>query len=147
MKKTICFTLVALLLVGCFHLAMDKRFDLRFDNNSDNDISVSLTLDSNGLSILGQEITIKAHGWRFVYGGEEEDYLDRLYKEYSRDTLYWFVRKTNDNEVLQRYDMSLSDAKNVSNRNCFSFPPTEEMRNMKMWPSYGTYDEHGNRLK
>ena len=32
--------------------------------------------------------------------------------------------------------------------NCqISFPPTEEMRNIKMWPPYGTYDEHGNRLK
>ena len=49
------------------------------------------------------------------------------------------------NLVTQRYDLSLSDLQNLNWS--LTFPPTEEMRNIKMWPPYGTYDEHGNRLK
>ena len=26
------------------------------------------------------------------------------------------------------------------------FPPSSEMRNIKMWPPYGTYDANGNRV-
>ncbi len=49
------------------------------------------------------------------------------------------------NMVMQRYDLSLTDLQNLNWT--LTFPPTEEMRNIKMWPPYGTYDEHGNRLK
>ena len=49
------------------------------------------------------------------------------------------------NMVMQRYDLSLTDLQNLNWT--LTFPPTEEMRNIKMWPPYGTYDENGNRLK
>ena len=134
------------MLAGCSHLAMDKSFDLRFYNNSDVEVSVSSTLSRDNSFILIQEIVIKAHDWSFVYGDEYNDYLDRLYAKYNTDTIFWYVRKAEDNEILQRYDMSLADAKHVYDKDCFAFPPTEAMRNIKMWPPYGTYDEHGNRV-
>ena len=45
------------------------------------------------------------------------------------------------NNVTQRYDLSLSNLRNLNWR--IAFPPTEEMRNIKMWPPYGTYDSMG----
>ncbi len=30
--------------------------------------------------------------------------------------------------------------------NIIAFPPTEDMRDFKMWPPYGTYDVYGNRV-
>lgn len=47
--------------------------------------------------------------------------------------------------VDQRYDLSLNDLKQL-NWQLF-FPPSAEMRNIKMWPPYGTYDANGNRVK
>jgi len=47
--------------------------------------------------------------------------------------------------VTQRYDLSLDDLRRLDWK--LSFPPTEEMRNIKMWPPYGTYDGNGHRIK
>lgn len=47
-------------------------------------------------------------------------------------------------KVLQRYDVTLSDLYAIDYP---TFPPSEEMRNIKMWPPYGTYDENGHRVK
>jgi hypothetical protein len=47
--------------------------------------------------------------------------------------------------VTQRYDLSLDDLRRLDWK--LSFPPTEEMRNIKMWPPYGTYDENGHRIE
>ena len=146
MKKIICITIAALLFNGCFHLAMDKCVDLRFYNNSDVDISVSSTLTGDYSSFLVKDMVIKAHESRLVHGNECDDCLDMSYERYNTDTIFWYVRKAEDNEILQRYDMSLADAKHVYDKDCFAFPPTEAMRNIKMWPPYGTYDEHGNRV-
>ncbi len=121
------------MLAGCSHLAMDKSFDLRFYNNSDVEVSVSSTLSRDNSFILIQEIVIKAHDWSFVYGDEYNDYLDRLYAKYNTDTIF--------------YDMSLADAKHVYDKDCFAFPPTEAMRNIKMWPPYGTYDSLGHLVQ
>jgi len=36
----------------------------------------------------------------------------------------------------------------IRESNCMIyFPPTEAMRDFKMWPPYGTYDAHGNRVE
>lgn len=48
------------------------------------------------------------------------------------------------NIVAQRYDLSLSNLQNLDWK--ITFPPTEEMQNIKMWPPYGTYDSLGYRI-
>lgn len=45
-------------------------------------------------------------------------------------------------KVLQRYDLSLEDLQYLNFKLCF--PPSKAMRNIHMWPPYGTYDENGN---
>lgn len=47
--------------------------------------------------------------------------------------------------VSQRYDISLSDLQQLNWQ--LRFPPTEEMRNIKMWPPYGTYDSLGHLVQ
>lgn len=64
-----------------------------------------------------------------------EDTLNRYGLEYARKNYL----------VQQRYDLSLDDVKRL-NWQLF-FPPTEAMRDIKMWPPYGTYDAHGNRVE
>ena len=46
-------------------------------------------------------------------------------------------------KVEQRYDLSLEELQNLDFK--LSFPPTEAMKHIHMWPPYGTYDEHGRR--
>ena len=50
--------------------------------------------------------------------------------------------------IIQRYDISLNEYislyTNLPAREFPSFPPTPEMRNIKMWPPYGTYDSLGH---
>ena len=111
MKKIICVLITALLLDGCFHLAMDKCVDLRFYNNSDVDISVSANLTTDSSSVIVNGGVVKAHEIKLVHGNECDDKLDRSYERYNTDTIHWYVRKADNNETLQRYDMSLADAK------------------------------------
>ena len=74
------------------------------------------------------------------------------------DTIYFFVFSTETIEkygwdsvrvsynILQRYDISLKDY-NALSRPFPSFPPCDAMRDIKMWPPYGTYDENGHRVE
>ena len=65
---------------------------------------------------------------------------------FNADTLstYGWNYVKNHNIVTQRYYLSLSDLYNL--KWCLSFPPTEEMRDIKMWPPYGTYGHNGYRI-
>lgn len=52
------------------------------------------------------------------------------------------------NMVLQRYDIGLNDVNDLcvsKDVSILSFPPTEAMKHIHMWPPYGTYDEHGQK--
>jgi hypothetical protein len=40
-------------------------------------------------------------------------------------------------KILKRYDLAISDINNVLNRNIY-YPPTKSMKNIKMWPPYGS---------
>ena len=48
-------------------------------------------------------------------------------------------------KVEQRYDLRLDELKAINFK--LSFPPTEDMKHIHMWPPYGTYDEHGQKKK
>ncbi len=79
-----------------------------------------------------------------------------LYGTFHTDTISFFVFSTDTLEkygwdsvqkaynILQRYDIGVDDYK-LLEPNYPTFPPTEKMRNIKMWPPYGTYDALGHR--
>ena len=87
------------------------------------------------------------------YDVDIKEIIDDESKFISMDTLIVFVFNSDTlssrgwdyvkdhNNVTQRYDLSLSNLRNLNWR--IAFPPTEEMRNIKMWPPYGTYDSMG----
>ena len=86
--------------------------------------------------------------------------VEKLYSNSNTGYLSWFVYKETKKIVdgeevaqrvcIQRYDLAYDDAvrhMNVSNiygPHTFQFPPAEHMKDLKMWPPYGTYDKHGN---
>jgi len=82
--------------------------------------------------------------------------IDSTFEDYHVDTMSIFVISKdtldlygwddvrNSYNILQRYDMSINDFNQLVD---LYFPPTEAMRGFKMWPPYGTYDAHGNRVE
>ena len=74
--------------------------------------------------------------------------LKDTYKEMKTDTLCFFIFDTdtinkydwemvqNEYKILQRYDLSLQDFKRL--KYTLSYPPSEAMKNIKMYPPYGT---------
>lgn len=66
---------------------------------------------------------------------------------YSWDTVLKY------NMVLQRYDLSMQDYKELNKARVLGevvtlfFPPSEDMKHIHMWPPYGTYDENGQGRK
>jgi hypothetical protein len=78
--------------------------------------------------------------------------LERIYKRNNVDTLCFFIFATDtlnmydwdtirdEYKILQRYDLSLQDFKRL--KNTITYPPTEEMKDMKMHPPY-----EGDQLK
>ena len=47
--------------------------------------------------------------------------------------------------LLQRYDVVFDEITGYGKQP--TFPPTEAMRDIKMWPPYGTYDANGHKLE
>ena len=72
-----------------------------------------------------------------------------VFEQYGVDTLSFYVMDSDKQQLIQRYDVSVSDLDDLVGKyraSWLSFPPTEEMRNIKMWPPYGTYDATGHRV-
>lgn len=134
-----------------------------FQNNAEYEISVYSILippyslhtiiypDTNLPFAIPRVVDVKAGDYQTIYDSRTN--LEDFYKEYSTDTISLFVFSTelmhtagwdsirNFYAVLQRYDISLNDFRSMFYHP--TFPPTEEMRNIKMWPPYGTYDSTG----
>jgi hypothetical protein len=65
---------------------------------------------------------------------------------FNQDTLnrYSWEEIQRDYKILQRYDLSLEDIRKLKNQYGvpeIPYPPTEIMKNMKMYPPYGTYNK------
>jgi hypothetical protein len=72
--------------------------------------------------------------------------LEKIYKENQVDTLCFFIFATDtlkkydwdiirkEYKILQRYDLSLQDF--IRLRRTITYPPTEAMKDMKMYPPY-----------
>lgn len=82
---------------------------------------------------------------------------EKIFDYYNTDTISIFVFSTDSLNglaweyvasnyvVLQRYDVALNDLDSIWDQ--LSFPPSKAMRNIKMWPPYGTYDANGHVIK
>ena len=110
-----------------------------------------------------KEQNVMTPGWNLKVGShyisDEPLYNLSTYESVLRDsdTLMVFVYNADSFElygweyarenylVQQRYHLSLDDLYKL--HFLLSFPPTEEMRNIKMWPPYGTYDSVGHIIK
>ena len=120
------------------------------------DRDVSLTADENAVSPQG----INNEALR-AYDCFEEVFDRRVYRRtadtigidtliifvYHADTLLlkgWEYVKRNQS-ILQRYDLGLDDLRNLGWY--LTFPPSDKMKSIKMWPPYGTYDSSGQRIR
>ena len=82
---------------------------------------------------------------------------DEIYELYGTDTISFFIISTDllntinwdsiriHYNIIQRYDIGLEDI--YSLLTTMTFPPTPEMRDIKMWPPYGTYDSLGHSIE
>lgn len=87
-------------------------------------------------------------------------YLKKIYNDSKTGYLSWFVYKdtkktvngkeVTQRECIQRYDLTYDEVvyymeiSDIYGPYTFQFPPSEFMKDIKMWPPYGTYDKHGN---
>ena len=148
--------------MSCIRDTDDSHYNILFHNEADYDVFIEDGEGDYYDTSLSWMLNVMTPGWHL----KVESHCDNIDAFFSwdtyesilkHDTLMVFVFNADTLStygwdyakehymVAQRYDLSLSDLQNLNWR--LTFPPTEEMRNMKMWPSYGTYDEHGNRLK
>ena len=148
------------------------RYPMGFENNADYRISFysivippmdfenSIVYPDTSLPLInpqqiGKMLEIKPNG--FTIYSETHAPVDVRYSDFNTDTISFFVFSTDTIEkygwdsvrvsynILQRYDISLYEFNALSNP-FPSFPPCDAMRNIKMWPPYGTYDENGHRV-
>ena len=95
-----------------------------------------------------------------IWGKNRYDYIiETQYKLLGVDTVSFYIffyeelgnpiqdSLINGINYRQRYDLSKDDAYKFLKYGYLSFPPSPEMKDIKMWPPYGTYDEKGNRIK
>ena len=145
-KSKIALTVLTLLFCGCG--AIDFWSVLCLWNYSDNTIEMYAETYNDNVSIGEVHAIIHPHTNGDVLWDYYDGFLDKLYQKYNADTLCWIVVDSATGLELQRYMMSLYDAKRLKNTpRDFSFPPTEKMLPIKMWPPYGTYDANGHRVE
>lgn len=166
MKKIVLFLCGCLLLTAmtCTKDGADAHHHIKFYNTSNYDIYIERSFDhpDTSLSSIG-DITIPGWGNKVEAHSENNEALTDYMDDYEQmficefDTLIVFVFTADSLDlygldyvkrnylVSQRYDISLSDLQQLNWQ--LRFPPTEEMRNIKMWPPYGTYDSLGHLVQ
>ena len=138
----------------------ESHYDIPFYNSTDYTIYVDVSFDHpdttlrqmQDVTTSGWFLDIKPHKWgnpldnmMTTYESEFHGMDTLIIFVFNSDTLatYGWENVKDDYLISQRYDLSLNDLKRMNWH--LSFPPTEEMRNIKMWPPYGTYDPLGHR--
>lgn len=129
-----------------------QRYALVLKNNSEEEISVHVGLPETGNGVYPDTLlpskkqltSIKPQGKG--YWDSSIRWEDGYFKELPNDTLSVYIlnRKISDTKdwdvirenymILQRYDLSIYDLQKLDYT--LYYPPTEAMRNMKMWPAY-----------
>jgi hypothetical protein len=159
MRALLLFT-IALLATSCREESSSCHFRIVFNNN----------YDKNTYTFLGIGYPDTILAIRLTYGiFENNEYtqsgqnngdalrhprnncLEYIFQREITDTLMFYIIDVSivennswqtiiDNYlVLQRYDLSLEDIQQLGWS--LSFPPTEAMKDMKMYPPYGTYNK------
>ncbi len=162
--------LTILLFCGCQdRLFMDREYEMYFWNNADYPISLYSIMippyyNTNPMPTVYPDTSLP-YWWpseniieilphdRRVYYSTSGDITGR-YDDCRSDTISFFVFSTDSLKllgwdsvrksynILQRYDISRAEYVSLG-KTCF--PPSYAMRNIKMWPPYGTYDTSGHR--
>lgn len=154
-------TLVVIFLAGCKEFfQIDVRYPITIENNSDVGISTYLALgeiegDSaypdTTLSFYKRWIKKGTKPWsKATHDLSRYDHLER-FERLPQDTLSIFIFSSdvlNNNDwediqanymILRRYDLSYKDLMRLLNKYgvpSIPYPPTEKMKEMKMFPPY-----------
>ena len=176
-KKPSCILafLLCLLLEGCGKGWFGEVTDMTFKNNTDYAITVyselippinyTTPIVYPDTSLPVQYPTLKMRsilpGSFIIYSATEADIPSR-FGDFHSDTISFFVFSSDSlsllgwdsvrssYNVLQRYDIRVNEYVSLYNNLKWDFPcfpPSQEMRDIKMWPPYGTYDSIGHIIK
>ena len=116
------------------------------------DSSIIMNPDTSLPLQMPRAVNIKTGDYQTFFDAKTD--LSDIYAQYRTNTISLFVFSTEllsavgwdsirtTYSVLQRYDIGLNDFQSLSHYP--TFPPTEEMRNIKIWPPYETYDSLGH---
>jgi len=150
MTKIFLFSSLLLLFSQCSNSDLSRSFSLY--NNSDNPISYYMPW-KNGIfypDTILPENNPNPHKFNKEYHfsfGEGNFHENALFAMFPTDTMsiFFFDPDTlakyewetirQEYKILVRYDLSHNDLKKLNWR--IYYPPTEEMKDMKMYPSYG----------
>ena len=162
MKKRFLTIGIVILCMACKCDLADKSYSIFIDNKSELVISSYLALGENGATAypdttlsfdrkwVGYETKPNNRAYQVLPTFTYEEWFARL----SQDTLSIFIFSQNtlnqyswfeiqsDYKILQRYDLSFEDLKKLSDKNgvpIITYPPTEAMKDMKMYPPYSQY--------
>lgn len=138
-----------LIFLGC---PMDKRYALYLDNHSDQVVDIFINNfrpgidptypDTNLIQSIGVVNGINPKRRTFFIDGSlpwsnhgGDDTLSFVIVSVDTLNKYSWDEIRSSYNILQRYDLSRSDLRLLDAT--IHYPPTEAMRNMKMYPAYG----------
>ena len=143
--------LAACIYIGCRPIEDENHhYTIPFYNNTEADLYIdtsdrypdtTVTNLYGGPNIKIQAQSVNSDGLRDYWVTYETIFRDG--RQYPNDTLIVFVfdakrleedRHHAENALLVRYDLSLQDLQRLNWM--LSYPPTERMKDIKMWPKY-----------
>ena len=144
--KFIVLLFVLLMLSACPNEHGDAY---RFNNNSTVDVYMYFDLDFLGFTLYPDTAISQVRKGELFKQGKGGTYLTSYKYLFERnDTLSMFIFDAkifdtycwedirNDYKILQRYDISKENYETL--RHSITYPPTEAMKNIKMYPPYGS---------
>jgi hypothetical protein len=159
MRTIFIYITILLLAAGCREESSSCHFQLVFNNNYDKNTYVTFGSGYPDTIVALRLMYGKMANGEYTQAGQSNssplshprrNCLEDIFRR-ERDTLMYFVidayifennswQTIIDNYlILQRYDLTVADM-NLLHWS-LPFPPTEEMRHMKMYPPYGTYNK------
>jgi hypothetical protein len=160
MRKLLYFAVI-LLFNTCVRESDTCHKSILFTNNSDKEIYARVNSSTYPDTISYRHyggLVSQSHIYKIQSGAGNRDALDsrdcyekKFEGKYAIDTIMIFVfdaytlehntweTVVKYNMVQHRYDLSLEDLQRLGWS--VTFPPTETMRHMKMYPPYGTYNK------